>query len=96
MDLSQMLSRLPTESLSDLKAGDAVMVVASQPTPGSPDVSAVTLLVRRRADSFRRQGAAAMNLSPWKVGGGAPDAAAAERHSNSFARISNKRIFFEE
>ena len=38
MDLSQMLSRLPTETISDLKVGDAVMVVASQAEPGSSDV----------------------------------------------------------
>ncbi|HUZ93714.1 MAG TPA: DUF5666 domain-containing protein [Edaphobacter sp.] len=75
MDLSQMLSRLPTESLSDLKVGDAVMIVASQQTPGSPDVSAVTLLSGVEPIlSATPKGAAAMNLSPWQVGGGEPDA----------------------
>lgn len=75
MDLSQMLSRLPTESLSDLKVGDAVMVVASQQTPGSPDVSAVTLLSGVEPIlSATPKGAAAMNLSPWQVGGGEPEA----------------------
>jgi hypothetical protein len=43
-DLSQMLSRLPTESLSDLSKGQAVMVVASEPTPGATTVTAITLL----------------------------------------------------
>ena len=75
MDLSQMLSRLPTESLSDLKVGDAVMIVASQQTPGSPDVSAVTLLSGVEPIlSATPKGAAAMNLSPWQVGGGEPEA----------------------
>jgi hypothetical protein len=39
-----MLSRLPTESLSDLSKGQAVMVVASEPTPGATTVTAITLL----------------------------------------------------
>jgi len=74
-DLSQMLSRLPTESLADLKVGDAVMIVASQQTPGSPEVSAVTLLSGVEPIlSATPKGAAAMNLSPWQVGGGEPDA----------------------
>lgn len=74
-DLSQMLSRLPTETLADLKVGDAVMIVASQQTPGSPEVSAVTLLSGVEPIlSATPKGAAAMNLSPWQVGGGEPDA----------------------
>jgi hypothetical protein len=43
-DLSQMISRLPTIALDDLKNGDAVMIVASEPTPGSSTVTAITLL----------------------------------------------------
>ncbi|MEO6816514.1 MAG: DUF5666 domain-containing protein [Edaphobacter sp.] len=75
MDLSQMLSRLPTENLSELKLGDAVMVVASQQTSGSPDVTAVTLLSGVEPIlSASPKGGAAMNLSPWQVGGGEPDA----------------------
>jgi hypothetical protein len=75
MDLSQMLNKLPTGSLSDLKVGDAVMIVASQQTPGSPNVSAVTLLSGVEPIlSATPKGEAAMNLSPWQVGGGEPDA----------------------
>jgi len=75
MDLSQMLSRLPTESLADLKVGDAVMIVASQQTPGSSDVSAVTLLSGVEPIlSATPKGAATMTLSPWQMGGGEPDA----------------------
>lgn len=75
MDLSQMLSRLPTQTLADLKVGDAVMVVASQQDPGSPNVSAVTLLSGVEPIlSATPNGAATMSLSPWQVGGGEPDA----------------------
>ena len=70
MDLSQMLSRLPTQTLSDLKIGDAVMVVASQPESGSSNVSAVTLLSGVEPILSASPSGAAMNLSPWNVGGG--------------------------
>jgi co-chaperonin GroES (HSP10) len=70
MDLSQMLGRLPTQTLSDLKVGDAVMVVASQPEPGDSHVSAVTLLSGVEPILSASPSGAAMNLSPWNVGGG--------------------------
>jgi hypothetical protein len=76
MDLSQMLSKLPTETLSDLKVGDAVMVVASQQEPGSSNVSAVTLLSGVEPILSASPNGAAMNLSPWNVGGGEGDAGA--------------------
>ncbi len=70
-DLSQMLSRLPTESLADLKAGDAVMIVASEPSPGSSKVTAVTLLSGVEPIlAATPSGSPAMTLSPWNVGGG--------------------------
>lgn len=75
MDLSQMLNRLPTETISDLKQGDAVMIVASRENPANNNVTAVTLL--SGVDPILAaspQGSAAMNLSPWNVGGGTPDA----------------------
>jgi hypothetical protein len=71
MDLSQMLSRLPTETLSDLKVGDAVMVVASQAEPVSSNVTAVTLL---SGVEPILAAAPTMSLSPWNVGGSEPDA----------------------
>jgi hypothetical protein len=43
-DLAQMLNRLPTEAIGDLTKGEAVMVVATEPTPGATTVSAITLL----------------------------------------------------
>jgi Cu/Ag efflux protein CusF len=44
MDLSQMMSRFPAASLSALKKGDAVMIVASQSDPSSSTLTAVTML----------------------------------------------------
>ncbi|HEY6374536.1 MAG TPA: DUF5666 domain-containing protein [Edaphobacter sp.] len=74
-DLSQMLSRLPTGTLADLKVGDAVMVVASQAEPNSQTVTAVTLLAGVEPIlAATPSGSPAMTLSPWTVGGGAPDA----------------------
>jgi hypothetical protein len=43
-DLSQMIARLPAGSLSDLKSGDAVMVVASGASTGTGPMTAITLL----------------------------------------------------
>ncbi len=74
-DLSQLVSRLPNKTIADLKVGDAVMIVASQPDPGSATVTAVTLLsgvepILAAAPS----GGPAMTLSPWNLGGeGAPE-----------------------
>jgi transcription antitermination factor NusG len=76
-DLSQLVSRLPEETIADLKVGDAVMIVASQAEPASAKVTAVTLLsgvepILAAAPS----GSSEMALSPWSVGGDAPDASA--------------------
>ncbi len=71
-DLSQLLLRLPTESLADVKAGDAVMIVASEPTPGSDKVTAVTMLSGVEPIlAASPNGSPAMTLSPWNMGGGA-------------------------
>jgi hypothetical protein len=43
-DLSQMISRQPAITLADLNKGDALMIVASAPTPGATTVTAVTVL----------------------------------------------------
>ena len=77
MQLSQLVSRLPNESLSDLKTGDAVMIVASQPDPSSPSITAVTLLSGVEPILVAApNGAGAMTLSPWNVGGGTADTGA--------------------
>jgi hypothetical protein len=39
-----MIPRLPSMTLSDLKKGDAVMIVASEPSPGATTVTAITVL----------------------------------------------------
>jgi co-chaperonin GroES (HSP10) len=70
-DLSQMLSRLPTETIGDLKVGEAVMVVASQPDGGSSTMTAVTMLSGVEPILAASTGAPAMTLSPWNMGGGA-------------------------
>lgn len=75
-DLSQMVSRLPAETLGDLKVGDAVMIVASQADPGSAQVTAVTLLSGvEPLLAAASSGSPEMTLSPWSVGSGAPEAA---------------------
>jgi hypothetical protein len=73
-DLSQMVNRLPAGAVSDLKVGDAVMIVASQADPGSSTVTAVTLLSGVGPIlAATGSGTPAMTLSPWTVGSGAPD-----------------------
>jgi hypothetical protein len=73
-DLSSMLSQLPTEPLSDLKVGDAVMIVASETAPGSDKVTAVTMLSGVEPIlAATPSGTPAMTLSPWSVGGAAPE-----------------------
>jgi hypothetical protein len=68
-DLAQMITRLPTGTLADLKAGDAVMIVASEQSPGSTTVTASTLLsgVEPILTANPNGG---MNLSGWNMGGG--------------------------
>ncbi len=70
MDLSQMLSRLPTETLAGLKVGEAVMIVATSPTVGSETPAAVTLLVGVEAVLRASPNGQTMTLSPWSLGGG--------------------------
>jgi hypothetical protein len=71
MDLSQMLSRLPTQSLADLKPGDAVMIVATSPSADSSKSTAVTVLAGVDAILTAPSGQS-MTLTPWSVGGAEP------------------------
>ena len=74
MDLSKMLTRLPTATLAELKTGDAVMIVASQGVGNG--VTAVTLLSGVEPIlAATASGSQGMTLSPWSVGGGAPEGA---------------------
>ena len=72
MDLSQMLSRLPTETLGSLKVGDAVMIVATQPAPDASQATAVTLLAGVEP-ILQASPKGEMTLTPWSVGGGSPE-----------------------
>jgi hypothetical protein len=67
-DLSQMISRLPTSTFAELNKGDAVMIVASEPTPGATTVTAITLLsgVEPILTANPNGG---MDLSGWSMGG---------------------------
>ena len=69
MDLSQMVARLPAETLADLKQGEAVMIVASEPTPGSPVVTAITVLSGVEP-ILTANPSGGMTLSPWSMGEG--------------------------
>jgi len=71
MDLSRMLATLPEGKLSDLKTGDALMIVASETQPGATSVTAVTLLsgVEPILAASPSGSAPAMTLSPWSMGG---------------------------
>jgi Domain of unknown function (DUF5666) len=74
MDLSQMLSRMPAGSLQDLHPGAAVMLVASQTAASADALTAVTLLSGVEPIlAATPAGSSPMVLSPWNVGGGAPE-----------------------
>jgi co-chaperonin GroES (HSP10) len=77
MDLSKMLTRLPAVTVTELKTGDAVMIVAStsQGQGKGDTATAVTLLSGVEPIlAATPTGTQAMTLSPWSVGGGAPEA----------------------
>jgi len=75
-DLSQMLARLPTETLAGLKTGDAVMIVATSPADSSQS-TAVTLLAGVEP-ILTASPEGEMTLSPWSVGGGSPEGGGGE------------------
>lgn len=69
-----MIARLPGAKLTELKTGDAVMVVASQAQPGAQTVTAITMLSGVEPIlAATPSGSPTMTLSPWNVGGGAPE-----------------------
>ncbi len=70
-----MLTRLPTQTLADLKPGQTVMIVASQ--DGSANPTAITLLSGVEAIlSATPAGQQPITLSPWNIGGESEGAAA--------------------
>jgi co-chaperonin GroES (HSP10) len=69
-DLSQLMSRLPEEKVADLKVGDAVMIVASQPDGANSKVTCVTMLSGVEPIlAATPSGGPALTLSPWSLGG---------------------------
>jgi hypothetical protein len=65
---------LPSQTITDLKVGEAVMIVGSQSDAASNGVTAVTLLsgvepILAAAPS----GSGSLTLSPWSLGGGTAD-----------------------
>ena len=71
-DLSQVIARLPKETLSELKPGEAVMVVASGDSAQASSLTAVTLLsgVEPLLAASPQGGANSFSISPWSLGGG--------------------------
>lgn len=69
-DVQQLLSRAPQVKLTDLKKGDAVMVVATEDGSG---VSAITVLAG--VEPLLQAPAASQNLLNWSLSSGAPDVA---------------------
>lgn len=68
-DLSQLIPTFTPVPLSELKKGDAVMIVASEPAPGASTVTAITLLTG--VDPILTANPnGGMNLSSWSLGGG--------------------------
>lgn len=73
--LSQLVQQLPKIPLSDVKVGDAVMIVASEVNAASTSVTAVTMLTGVGPIlSAMPSGSQEMNLSPWNVSGGGGEA----------------------
>jgi len=75
-DFQQMLSRMPAASLSDLLKGDALMIVATEGSAASPS-TVITLLsgVEPILQASSSKANPDMILSPWSLGGGAPEGA---------------------
>jgi hypothetical protein len=69
-DLSRMMAMLPPQTLSVLKPGDAIMVVATQPT-GSNPYTAITLLGGvEQILAAKPENGEAITLQPWSIGEG--------------------------
>jgi len=68
-DLAQMIPQFQAVKVDDLVKGEAVMIVALEPTPGASEVSAVTVLTG--VDPILTANPnGGMNLSSWSIGGG--------------------------
>ena len=69
-DFQQMLDRLPTFTLSDLKPGQALIIVSTEGEKPS-EVTAIAILTGVEPIlAARPKGTSDMNLGPWNMGGG--------------------------
>ena len=69
-DLTRMMARLPAQPISVLKAGDAIMVVATEPTGANP-YTAITLLAGvEQILAAKPTNGEAITLQPWSMGEG--------------------------
>ena len=74
-DFQQMLSRMPAASLSDLVRGDALMIVATEGSAASPSTVITLLSGVEPILQASSKATPDMILSPWSLGGGAPEGA---------------------
>jgi co-chaperonin GroES (HSP10) len=70
-DLQQILSRLPTVTLSDFQKGDAVILVSTEGSDAG--VTAITMVGGVEPILTASPGSQAMVLSPWSLSGGQAD-----------------------
>ena len=64
-----MIPQFPAVPLNELTRGEAVMIVALEPTPGASEVSAVTVLTG--VDPILTANPnGGMDISSWSLGGG--------------------------
>ena len=68
-DLAQMIPNFQAEKVDELEKGDAVLIVALEPTPGASELTGVTVLTGVDAILTANPNGG-MNLSSWSLGGG--------------------------
>ncbi|ADV84239.1 DUF5666 domain-containing protein [Terriglobus saanensis] len=73
-DLSQMIARLPATTLTELKPGAALMIVASQGAPSDPLTAVTVLSGVEPILAATPSGSQPMSLSPWNLGAGGAEA----------------------
>jgi hypothetical protein len=64
----RMMARLPQTPLTALKPGDAVMVVATEPAPGSPYTAITMLAGVEQILAAKPANGEAITLQPWSMG----------------------------
>lgn len=73
-DFQRMLSRMPSATLAELnlQKGDAVIILATEGTPGGPHTAITLLSGVEPILQASPSASSAMMLTPWNLGGGAP------------------------